>query len=831
MLLCRQKTTHEQQARDFTSRSSLAQVPKYALLLGLLGIACVTLASNDQLRINEVMAGLNGDSSAQFVEIVTEDANQKGWGPGAGPVGRAMLVFFGASGIESGRFVFPSDAPVGGNTVLVATQGFAMLSGLTPDFTMPALVMPIAGKVCFRNNPQSMGATAVNLCLSYGGGAFSGDTEGAGNVNAAELAIMNSQSLSRVSDFVAGANSNASFALKVPTPAGTATTGTAAELEQNMTGGAVLPAAKTQPQQGETLFNRETFLGNGRTCASCHRADQSFGLSPDKIAMLPANDPLFVNELNINILVVNSNGSVNPGASPEATQPSDFALGGAIIGTLGGSAVVIAGTGGTYLILGGSALNLPGNVISDASGNTGTLVSFTVGDLDGPAPNGDTRGLEDSTLLRGGRGLIVENINGFTEHAFMRGSPTLINIKHTAPYGRSGGVADLQTFAANAVEQHFPRRLARIAGTDFRSPTPAERGAMAAFMNTIVIPTDGAFDDENMFGRFVTTLAQMRGRVQFFGAAKCSVCHTGPVLATSDGRFDTLLGANEAFNTGVAELAINSTDGLPSEQATGQSPNSRAFSTRGLFGVRDAGPFFHDNSVSTLLDAILFYGRSEFLDSPAGQQIEGIAAITAPGVAQDIEAFLKALVDLPFTFTRNLDFGQISSGTTIGPMTVTVTNTGPTELTMGAITLNGADPGPFSTSAVAPNSGPFSAGQSRTIDLHFLQVAVGAKAGILEIQVSDGSQTYSVGVAVSGTTLVLDADSDGLENSVDPDDDNDGMPDTFEITHGLDPQDSSDAAKDKDSDGISNLDEFLRGTNPSVNEKAVMIPILQILLE
>jgi mono/diheme cytochrome c family protein len=50
--------------------------------------------------------------------------------------------------------------------------------------------------------------------------------------------------------------------------------------------------------RGRQLFFNETFGGNGRTCGTCHRAEENMGLSPAFIATLPANDPLFVAETN-----------------------------------------------------------------------------------------------------------------------------------------------------------------------------------------------------------------------------------------------------------------------------------------------------------------------------------------------------------------------------------------------------------------------------------------------------------------------------------------------------------------------------------------------------
>ena len=60
----------------------------------------------------------------------------------------------------------------------------------------------------------------------------------------------------------------------------------------------------------------------------------------------------------------------------------------------------------------------------------------------------------------------------------------------------------------------------------------------------------------------------------------------------------------------------------------------------------------------------------------------------------------------------------------------------------------------------------------------------------------------------------LDTDGDGIGNNADTDDDNDGMPDAWEEQYGLNPfvDDSSD---DLDGDGISNIDEYIAGTDPT----------------
>ena len=59
-------------------------------------------------------------------------------------------------------------------------------------------------------------------------------------------------------------------------------------------------------------------------------------------------------------------------------------------------------------------------------------------------------------------------------------------------------------------------------------------------------------------------------------------------------------------------------------------------------------------------------------------------------------------------------------------------------------------------------------------------------------------------------------DGDALGDVCDSDDDNDQMPDAWETNYGLNPLDPGDAAGDLDGDGISNLDEYLGGGDPTV---------------
>lgn len=58
-----------------------------------------------------------------------------------------------------------------------------------------------------------------------------------------------------------------------------------------------LAAADRDPvARGRQLFFQETFAGNGRTCGTCHPAENNFTLDPAYIARLPDRHPLFVAE-------------------------------------------------------------------------------------------------------------------------------------------------------------------------------------------------------------------------------------------------------------------------------------------------------------------------------------------------------------------------------------------------------------------------------------------------------------------------------------------------------------------------------------------------------
>src|SRR3954462_14650340 len=85
----------------------------YTLAIGvvLLLSSSRAFATNDENHIQEIMAGVNGNSKIQFI-VVKQEGGGNLWGPQAGETqSRVMLVFFDATGRQTGKFKFRTMCP------------------------------------------------------------------------------------------------------------------------------------------------------------------------------------------------------------------------------------------------------------------------------------------------------------------------------------------------------------------------------------------------------------------------------------------------------------------------------------------------------------------------------------------------------------------------------------------------------------------------------------------------------------------------------------------------------------------------------------------------
>lgn len=84
------------------------------------------------------------------------------------------------------------------------------------------------------------------------------------------------------------------------------------------------------------------------------------------------------------------------------------------------------------------------------------------------------------------------------------------------------------------------------------------------------------------------------------------------------------------------------------------------------------------------------------------------------------------------------------------------------------------------------------------------------RIGRYKFPMTGGQVTFKNSTTDGGYVIV-----DGLKFVLDNDNDGDGMPDSWELANQLNPESGADATADADGDGVTNLAEYLGGTNPN----------------
>ncbi|XXT22591.1 hypothetical protein WME94_13645 [Sorangium sp. So ce429] len=291
--------------------------------------------------------------------------------------------------------------------------------------------------------------------------------------------------------------------------------------------------------------------------------------------------------------------------------------------------------------------------------------------------------LETSDLLEDAA--ILENVDGFIDpaHRFVsRGVNHVLSLSTSIradpgdgttnpPAERTGWGGDgssdgtLRGFLKDAVAQHFPRRLDREPGVDFRLPTPQEEDVTLAFQ--LSLGRQNELDLERV--RLRDAEAE-EGRLAFMdpNRGRCNVCHHNAGANFQD------TGNNRNFNTGTRDLASplnvgsfedrNLQDGGFGGRDLAQ-PNFDSFNSGipdafgdGTFNppplieAADTPPFFHNNlqinsrGAQGINDAVTFYASATFNNSPAAKELEqrfGSPLDLQPMDSVAIVRFLSAL--------------------------------------------------------------------------------------------------------------------------------------------------------------------------------------------
>ncbi|MEQ1842514.1 MAG: choice-of-anchor D domain-containing protein, partial [Verrucomicrobiales bacterium] len=215
---------------------------------------------------------------------------------------------------------------------------------------------------------------------------------------------------------------------------------------------------------------------------------------------------------------------------------------------------------------------------------------------------------------------------------------------------------------------------------------------------------------------------------------------------------------NDNFDTGVANTVNDGSEGdnLPTEPAGLLSRRStRRFNTPPLFGIRLTAPYFHDASAATLTDAVRFYETDEFVKSDSGSIVGAILAANKPQLTRDLVAFLESLVDLPITFTRQLEFGRrCSDQTESTSLALTISNRSGAFIAVTNLSLTGSNASDVRV-MVDGGVGILAPGAVRSVTISYIPTTLGRIEATLEFAAVDTNQlgAFSFGTALRAERL------------------------------------------------------------------------------
>ena len=409
--------------------------------------------------------------------------------------------------------------------------------------------------------------------------------------------------------------------------------------------------------QGRNTFVNGTFNGNGRTCATCHREENNLTIDPAFIATLPPTDPLFVAEFD-------------PALSQNFENPVLMRKFGLILENVDGFD------------------DLDDKFVMRSVPHTLAMLPDTLkpGELDETHPIG---------------GPVTPPV----ERTGWSGDGAPVGVFTLADGTAHQATGTLRDFMIGAIIQHYTKTLNRVPGVDFTMPTVAELDALEAFQKSLgrreniklagpgalKLKSEKASKGQEIFNNPGTIINPFNGGFLFTqpsqGAGRCLLCHfnagaadffegalfggvndPGTGTATGNSNFDTGIedqpfrpftllvpaqktppdggfGRDPVFRNGKF---LGFGNGAANAPATPPDLNKRTFNTPVLVEAADTGPFFHDNSITTIEGAVGFYNSDSFNNSPIGQLIKsldpnGVGIHLEATEVEAVAAFLRVI--------------------------------------------------------------------------------------------------------------------------------------------------------------------------------------------
>jgi hypothetical protein len=346
---------------------------------------------------------------------------------------------------------------------------------------------------------------------------------------------------------------------------------------------------------GRNSFLNDTFAGNGRTCATCHREENNLTVDPEFIATLPPNDPLFVAEFI-------------PALANNFEKPVLMRKLGLILENVDGfsnlaTRFVMRGVPHTLALL-------PNTLTPVAGGADGTTIP----------PNERTGWSGDGAP---GTGTLREFIIGAVTQHYPKRTNRVVGVDFILPT-----VAQLDSLEA------FQKSTGRRQDLVLQGP-----GALS-------LKSEIATKGMEIFNNGGSVLG---GSDE--GAGKCFFCHLN--AGASDFFFP---GQNANFNTNVEQLPSQPADLVlpaqlnPADGGFGQGTpppgvfgfGNGSFNTPVLVEAADTAPFFHNNSILTIEGAVDFYNSEAFNNAPGFGSLIGGIRLEATEV-EAVAAFLRVI--------------------------------------------------------------------------------------------------------------------------------------------------------------------------------------------